>query len=77
MLATFTTGLLTIPGNFTPDMKVEKTSLEAEEENLEGEEKILFLRFLRKMIQWVPEDRKSANELAKDPWLNLLNEDSQ
>ncbi|KAI9678157.1 MAG: hypothetical protein M1817_006102 [Caeruleum heppii] len=44
-------------------------SLEASEENLEGEDKILFLQFVRKMLQWVPEERKSAEELLKDPWL--------
>lgn len=44
-------------------------SLEDEEENLEGEEKEVFLAFLRKMLQWRPEDRQSAKELLKDPWL--------
>jgi serine/threonine-protein kinase SRPK3 len=34
-----------------------KTSLGEEEENLDGEEKAVFLQFLRKMIQWVPEER--------------------
>ena len=45
------------------------TSLEDEEEYLEGDEKTLFLRFLRKMLQWAPEDRESAKELMEDPWL--------
>lgn len=34
-------------GNFTRDVKVEDTSLEEEEDNLEGEDKNAFLRFLR------------------------------
>lgn len=59
-------------GSFTGDIKVEETSLEDEEENLDGEEKRVFLRFLRGMIQWVPEERKTARELVDDPWLNIL-----
>lgn len=58
-----------VEGNFTPDIKIQQTSLENEEENLEGDEKTPFLQFLKKMIQWVPEERKSAKELMKDPWL--------
>jgi serine/threonine-protein kinase SRPK3 len=66
--------VLTCPGNFTPDIQIEQTSIEKEEENLQGEEKIIFLQFIRKMVQWVPEDRKSAKELLKDPWLDFMDE---
>lgn len=59
-------------GNFTGGVKVEETSFEEEEENLEGEEKEAFLNFLRGMVQWVPEERKAAKELMDDPWLNTL-----
>ena len=34
-----------------------------------GEEKALFLNFVRKMLQWLPEDRETAKELRNDPWL--------
>jgi hypothetical protein len=34
-----------------------------------GEEKGLFLNFVRKMLQWLPEDRKTAKELREDSWL--------
>ncbi|MCJ1398649.1 hypothetical protein MMC11_001850 [Xylographa trunciseda] len=44
-------------------------SFEDSEENLNGEEKVLFLAFLRKMLSWVPEGRKTAKELLRDPWL--------
>lgn len=37
--------------------------------SLEGEEKRLFLDFARKMLQWLPEDRKTAKELLQDTWL--------
>jgi serine/threonine-protein kinase SRPK3 len=43
--------------------------LEASEENLEGKNKVLFLQFMRKMLQWAPEERKTAEELLEDPWL--------
>lgn len=34
-----------------------------------GEEKALFISFVRRMLQWLPEDRDTAKELRKDPWL--------
>lgn len=37
--------------------------------SLEGEDKRLFLDFIKKMLQWLPEDRKTAKELLEDPWL--------
>ena len=40
--------------------------------SLGGENKRLFLNFARKMLQWLPEDRKSAKELLEDPWLTPL-----
>ncbi|OCL14839.1 CMGC protein kinase [Glonium stellatum] len=44
-------------------------SLEDSLSCLEGEEKTLFLSFMRKMLQWLPEGRKTARELIEDPWL--------
>jgi serine/threonine protein kinase len=37
--------------------------------SLEGEDKRLFLVFVRRMLQWLPEDRATAKELMEDPWL--------
>ena len=34
-----------------------------------GEEKEMFLRFIRKLLTWDPEDRGTANELIEDEWL--------
>ena len=46
------------------------TSLEESEIILEGSNKEAFLRFVRKMIQWQPEDRQTASQLLEDEWLN-------
>lgn len=43
--------------------------MEKLEDNLRDTEQILFLCFMRKMLQWQPEDRASAKELLADPWL--------
>ncbi|RMZ11506.1 hypothetical protein D0860_03379 [Hortaea werneckii] len=47
----------------------EVMSLERAETVLEGEEKERFLSFVRSMLKWVPEERRSAEELLRDPWL--------
>ncbi|PGH27362.1 CMGC/SRPK protein kinase [Polytolypa hystricis UAMH7299] len=47
------------------DLKLEDTVT-----TLDGEQKEQFLLFARKMLQWLPEDRKTAKELLEDPWLS-------
>ncbi|PWY93951.1 CMGC protein kinase [Aspergillus sclerotioniger CBS 115572] len=37
---------------------------------LDGEQKDQFLSFARKMLQWLPDDRKTAKGLIEDPWLS-------
>ncbi|OJI83742.1 hypothetical protein ASPTUDRAFT_75468 [Aspergillus tubingensis CBS 134.48] len=49
---------------------VPATSLEEIEENLSGKNQELFLQFIRSMLIWEPERRKTARELLDDPWLN-------
>lgn len=44
--------------------------LEEQVSGLDGEERIQFLCFMKKMLQWRPEDRKTAAELLEDAWLN-------
>ncbi|KAL0944864.1 protein kinase [Colletotrichum truncatum] len=56
-------------GQLVLDVEVPETSFEDEEENLEGDEKAEFLSFVRKLLQWRPEDRPSAQEVMEDPWL--------
>ncbi|KAL2834373.1 kinase-like domain-containing protein [Aspergillus cavernicola] len=45
------------------------TPLEKRETTLEGQDRESFLRLMRKMLQWEPEKRSSAKELAKDEWI--------
>ncbi|KAF4302638.1 hypothetical protein GTA08_BOTSDO01287 [Botryosphaeria dothidea] len=47
-----------------------RISLESAEERLQGEELKLFLQFMRKMLCWLPQERKTAKELLEDAWLN-------
>lgn len=37
---------------------------------IEDEERMLFLNFIKRMLCWRPEDRSSAGELLSDPWFN-------
>ncbi|EFY86566.1 hypothetical protein MAC_07428 [Metarhizium acridum CQMa 102] len=45
------------------------TPLEELEALLSGDERRQFLEFMRKMLQWAPEQRSTANELWCDDWL--------
>lgn len=35
------------------------------------DDKALFINFVRKMLNWVAEQRKTATELLEHPWLDL------
>ncbi|KAH9212271.1 kinase-like domain-containing protein [Leptodontidium sp. 2 PMI_412] len=41
----------------------------------QGEEKLQFLEFVSKMLQWQPEKRSTAKDLLEDPFLQLDDED--
>lgn len=60
----------TFTGRWKHDIEIPQASLEESEEFLEGRNKEMFLVFMRGMLQWRPEDRKTAKELLEDPWLN-------
>ncbi|KKY16588.1 putative protein kinase domain protein [Diplodia seriata] len=48
----------------------ESTPLEERETTIEdGEDREIFLRFMRKMLQWEPEKRSGPAELAEDEWI--------
>ncbi|KAJ5356372.1 CMGC protein kinase [Penicillium concentricum] len=58
-------------GYWKSDIEISKgVSLHNSEEFLSGRNKEMFLEFLKGMLQWKPEDRKTAKELLQDPWLN-------
>lgn len=58
------------PATFTPGIDLPASnSLEEIEKHLERDEKRRFLEFMRKMIQWAPEQRSTARELFQDAWL--------
>ncbi|KAK7414462.1 hypothetical protein QQX98_006648 [Neonectria punicea] len=58
-------------GEWIADVPVPQgNSLEKAERVLDGRNKDMFLSFVRGMLAWRPEDRKTARELLEDPWLN-------
>lgn len=61
-------------GDFCAGIPVPRTrTLNHRESSLQGEEnkedRECFLRFMRKMLQWKPEARSCARELAEDEWI--------
>jgi serine/threonine-protein kinase SRPK3 len=50
-----------IPENFTLENSISK---------LGGEDKIMFLGFVKRMLTWQPEERSTAKDLLSDPWLH-------
>ncbi len=64
------TAKLPVPGEFMhKDLIPNNASLENSVTSLEGEDKQLFLDFMKKVLHWLPEDRQSAKELVEHPWL--------
>ncbi|KAJ5551643.1 hypothetical protein N7535_000412 [Penicillium sp. DV-2018c] len=56
-------------GKWKGAVPIPEYNLHILEERLEGDEKDDFLRFLRRMLCWRPEERASAEDLIFDPWL--------
>ncbi|TGO08656.1 hypothetical protein BTUL_0198g00180 [Botrytis tulipae] len=58
-------------GKWIADMPIAKDmELEKMEVRLQGRNKEMFLNMMSGMLQWRPEDRKSARQLTDDPWIN-------
>lgn len=51
------------------DATIPLVSLESREKRLAGREKELFIQFMKSMLKWLPEQRKTARQLLEDPWL--------
>ncbi|KAL1967093.1 hypothetical protein VTN77DRAFT_3617 [Rasamsonia byssochlamydoides] len=56
-------------GNWRGPVPIPSVDLEQLEQRLEGEDRDGFLRFIRKMLRWTPEERPTAGEVTFDPWL--------
>ena len=56
-------------GNWIGAVDILDVSLESSEEQFDNGDKNLFLDFIRKMLQWVPARRQTANQLLHHPWL--------
>lgn len=68
------TNAVLFKGDFCAGIPVPRTrTLNHREASLQGEEnkedRECFLRFMRKMLQWEPEARSCARELAEDEWI--------
>ena len=60
-------------GTFRYDSMATDATLESEAKVLDYEEKAKFLAFIKRTLQWRPEDRASAAELLQDPWISWVN----
>lgn len=58
-----------VSGNWRGAVEIPEISLEGSEARLGGENKALFLDFVRKMLHWVPERRGTARQLLEHSWL--------
>ncbi|KAI9932522.1 hypothetical protein ASPWEDRAFT_101324 [Aspergillus wentii DTO 134E9] len=57
-------------GDFSAGIPLQdRVPLEERETTLEGEDRERFLRLMRRMLQWEPEKRSSARDLAEDEWM--------
>ncbi len=50
-------------GNWIAEVPIPNISLDTAETRLDGKEKDEFLAFMRKMLQWKPEDRGSCHDI--------------
>ena len=53
-------------------VSVPKISLSNSEKKLHGRDQEMFLQFIKSMLTWAPEQRKTAKQLLDDPWLKGL-----
>lgn len=56
-------------GAWKGEVPIPDIRLETAEKRLAGDEKKLFLDFLRKILQWKPEDRQDIRTVFMDEWL--------
>jgi serine/threonine-protein kinase SRPK3 len=56
-------------GTLKDSLEVPDVSLETSATRLDGSNKALFLDFVRKMLDWMPERRQTAERLLDHLWL--------
>ncbi|PYI05561.1 kinase-like protein [Aspergillus sclerotiicarbonarius CBS 121057] len=56
-------------GNWKGSICIPEQSFEIRELQFSGEDKVLFLNFLRRIFRWLPDERPTAEELAYDEFL--------
>ncbi|KAE8349272.1 kinase-like domain-containing protein [Aspergillus coremiiformis] len=56
-------------GNWRGSIPIPEQSLEIRERQFSGADRELFLKFLRKIFRWLPDERPTAEELAYDDFL--------
>lgn len=59
----------TITGSWNNEVPIPEVSLEQLASDIKGEDQEEFLRFFRRMLRWIPEERPTCEELIFDPWL--------
>lgn len=63
--------ILTVPDEFRHNDLIPSRSLEDTTPFLEEKDRDAFLSFVRQMLTWLPEKRKTARELMDHPFLKL------
>lgn len=58
-------------GQWCGQAELPTQSLEENADRLGGEAIFSFLRFMRKMLRWEPENRQTAKQLLQDPWMKF------
>ncbi|KAI9691354.1 MAG: hypothetical protein M1820_009733 [Bogoriella megaspora] len=57
-------------GQLEPPLDLPVIDFETSINQINGEEKRMFIKFVKKMLTWEPKDRQTAKELLDDPWLH-------
>jgi serine/threonine-protein kinase SRPK3 len=57
-------------GKWIAEPPITGVALENRAKHIQGDSKAEILDFLKSMLCWLPEERKTARELLKHPWLS-------
>ena len=57
------------PGNWKDVVPLPDITLDSLASDIRGEDKEGFLRFLRRILRWLPEERPTTDDLVIDPWM--------